>query len=95
MPAAPKAVPLPTTTVIRVLETMVHDRASAPDAGALPIFAALHVCDPFMKFDPVTVMVECSKGEVGLTLTKVGLPTTVNTLVADMYVTQRGLLIAP
>ena len=94
MPAAPKAVPLPTTTVIRVLETMVHDAASVPDAGALPIFAALHVCDPFMKFDTVTVTVECSKGEVGLTLTKVGLPTTVNTLLADANVALLGLLMA-
>ena len=58
MPAAPKAVPLPTTTVISVLETMVHDKASAPDAGELPIFAALHLGDRDMKFDPVTVMVE-------------------------------------
>ena len=58
MPAAPKAVPLPTTTVISVLETMVHDKASAPDAGALPMFAALHLGDRDMKFDPVTVMVE-------------------------------------
>ena len=50
--------PLPTTTVISVLETMVHDEASVPDAGALPIFAALHVCDDGTKFDPVTVTVE-------------------------------------
>ena len=58
MPAAPKAVPLPTTTVTSVLEAMAHDAASAPDAGALPIFATLHVCDDDMKFDPVTVTVE-------------------------------------
>ena len=94
MPAAPKAVPLPTTTVIRVLETMVHDVASVPDAGALPIFAALHVCDPFMKFDPVTVTVEPTYAEVGLTLPKVGFPVTVNTLLADANVTLLGLLIA-
>ena len=94
MPAAPKAVPLPTTTVIRVLETMVHDAASAPDAGALPIFAALHVCDPFMKFDPVTVTVEPTYAEVGLTLPKVGFPVTVNTLLADVKDALLGLLIA-
>ena len=58
MPAAPKAVPLPTTTVTFVLETMAHDATSVPDAGVLPIFAALHVCDDGMKFDPVTVTVE-------------------------------------
>ncbi len=58
MPAAPKAVPLPTTTVTLVLETMAHDVASAPDAGVLPIFAALHVCDDGMNLDPVTVTVE-------------------------------------
>ena len=50
--------PLPTTTVICVLETMAHDPAFVPDAGALPIFAALHVCNNGMKFDPVTVTVE-------------------------------------
>ncbi len=68
MPAAPKVVPLPTTTVICVLETMVHDEASVPDAGALPIFAALHVCDDGTKFDPVTVTVEPTYAEEGLTL---------------------------
>ena len=57
MPTAPKEVPLPTTTVICVLETIVQGSAFVPDAGALPIFA-LHVCDDVMKFDPVTVTVE-------------------------------------
>ena len=94
MPAAPKAVPLPTTTVISVLETMVHDAASVPDAGALPIFAALHVCDDGTKFDPVTVTVEPTYAEEGLTLPKMGFPVTVNTLLADANVTLLGLLIA-
>ena len=58
--------PLPTTTVICVLETMAHDPAFVPDAGALPIFA-LHVC-VITKFDPVIVTVEPTYAEEGLTL---------------------------
>ena len=88
--------PLPTTTVICVFETMVHGRASVPDEGpgVLPIFAAVHVCDPGMKFDPVTVTVEPTYAEVGLTLPKVGFPVTVNTLLADVKDALLGLLIA-
>lgn len=38
-PAPPKAVPLPTTTVIRVVETTLQDRVTCPVGGVLPIFA--------------------------------------------------------
>ena len=86
--------PLPTTTMTMVLETMAHDAASAPDAGVLPIFAALHVCDDGMKFDPVTVTVEPTYAKEGLTLPKAGFPVTVSTLLAVMNLKQLGLLIA-
>ncbi len=75
--------PLPTTTVICVLETIVQGSAFVPDAGALPIFAALHVCNNGMKFDPVTVTVVKTTAEEGLKLPNVGFPVTVNTLLAD------------
>ena len=83
MPAAPEVVLLPTTTVICVIETMAHGRAFVPDAGTLPIFAALQFCDDGMKFDPVTVTVVKTTAEEGLTLLNVGFPVTVNTLLAD------------
>ena len=91
MPAAPKVVPLPTTTVICVLETMVQDEASVPDAGALPIFAAVQDCDPGMKLDPETVKVEPTYAEVGLTLEKTGLKTMVKE-VGDIAATVNGFV---
>ena len=62
--------PLPTTTVICVLESMAHDPAFVPDAGALPIFAAVHKPpeEDGTKFVPMTVMVEPTYAEEGLTL---------------------------
>ena len=41
IPALPVAVPVPMTTVICVIETILHD-AVTPSAGVLPIFA-VHV----------------------------------------------------
>jgi len=41
-PAAPALVAVPTTTRTMVLDTMAHDAAGEPDAGAAPI-RALHV----------------------------------------------------
>ncbi len=96
MPTAPEVVPLPTTTVICVLVTMAHGRAFVPDAGALPIFAAVHKPpeEDGTKFVPMTVTVEPTYEEEGLTLPKEGIPKTVNTLLADSKVTLLGLLIA-
>ena len=73
---APVPVPEATTSTICVEEAMLHDVASVPDEGVLPIFA-LHVCVvPEMKFVPVTVIVLPTYAVVGKIELAVGLPTT-------------------
>ena len=55
IPLFPVSVSVAMTTVICVVETILHDAVGEPSEGVLPILAVQVSC--MMKFVPVTVMV--------------------------------------